>query len=177
MLAFFLSFQTLTTSVFTGILSSREDVTSAKPLIEFDLNEKQEYKVVLFNSNLSPKKELVNFKVNSANVEVLKSDGSIVENVQLSLVWPNTDGELLASPTSQLKIQNTGHLKHGLHFDGSYFELLFQVELKPLAFETFTIRNKLKSDNYVDRLAKTTFLQKDLDSISEEEAKLKIKQK
>lgn len=162
-----------------SLLSNREDKSKPRTQIKFS-NDKieEEYKIVLYNSNLNKRKELVSFKINTPNVEVLNNDGTNLKNVQLSLVWPNMDGSgSLTSDVTEIRIKNSADLKHGLDFDTSFYELLFEVDLKPLSFETFTIKKLVNKESYIDRLARTTFIQENIDKNSENEVKLSIKER
>jgi hypothetical protein len=51
-------------------------------------------KIVIFNSQLSKRNEIVRFRVNRPNINVVSNDDGkmVLKNVQISIAWPNTDG-------------------------------------------------------------------------------------
>lgn len=141
-------------------------------------NEKLEYKIVLLNTNLNKRDEVVSLRVNTPHLDVIKtSDGSFIKHVQINLVWPNTDGGYLTEKLTD-RLLNKDDLSFGLDFDSVYFELLFEVSLDPLSMTTFNIRKKADSEPYVDRSQKVTFyspsVKPDILKIYEEKIQKKI---
>ncbi|CAF0850007.1 unnamed protein product [Brachionus calyciflorus] len=90
--------------------------------------EKNSQKIILINSNLNKRNEIITLRVNDPNVQVIKSDGTIFQNIQLSLVWSNTDGGILTD------------FKNDQNFDQSQYELIFPVDLDPISLTSFTIQ-------------------------------------
>lgn len=102
--------------------------------IELDDNNK-EHKVVLFNPTLNKRVELVSFRVNKQNIEVTcTKTGLSVSNVQVSLVWSNTDGTVLKS------LYPTKDQYSFSEFEMNKYELLFQVEIEPLSYGSYIIK-------------------------------------
>ena len=91
-----------------SILSETQTATF-KPLIQFDLplstNDaaQQERKLVIFNSNLQAnRREIVSIRVNTPHIEIYDdTKKQLVDNVQVSLVWPNMEGGALSVDTSE----------------------------------------------------------------------------
>lgn len=97
--------------------------------------------VVLWNSNLNERFEVVSFKVNSPYVEVVDSDGNIVKNIQVSMIWPNMeDVEPDDSTFKNPRMSSNENLQFAYDFDKEHFELLFEVKLAPLSFTKFVMR-------------------------------------
>lgn len=89
-------------------------------------------KVLFFNSLLSKRVEVVSFRVNSPNVVVVNDiDKSHLSVIQISPIWPNSDGE----PLDDYAFQN-----NDIGFDKKTFELLFEVEITALSTRSFTIQ-------------------------------------
>ncbi len=95
-----------------------------------------EKKVVLFNPNLNKRDEIISFRVNSPNLEVLNSKGELVAYTQVSLVWKNTDGGYLDDNNSNSAENDT----FGLNMNETVYELLFEAHFDALSLHTFTIR-------------------------------------
>lgn len=117
----------------------------AKPKIELSSSSRTYQTVVIFNSLLNKRNEIVSIRVNTPNVEVIENNGGDkikkLERVQVSLVWPNSDdvGGRLAQnhiPDRSTKEQ----LEPVLDFEDDSFELLFEVDIEPLSTKSFTIR-------------------------------------
>lgn len=103
-----------------------------------------EQKIVLFNSQLQKRVEIVSFRINTPNVYVIEDlDEIVVENVQVSLIWSNTDGGHLNQATIP-SVDDKEQLEPSLDFNENYFELLFKVTMDPLSAKSYTIR---KSDD------------------------------
>jgi 3-phenylpropionate/cinnamic acid dioxygenase small subunit len=97
-----------------SILSETQTATF-KPLIQFDLplstndaaqqqrQQQQERKLVIFNSNLQAnRREIVSIRVNTPHIEIYDdTKKQLVDNVQVSLVWPNMEGGALSVDTSE----------------------------------------------------------------------------
>ena len=155
---------------------SIEDVTLAnddqdrlkiKPVI--DLNEVNEKKIVLYNSNVNERDEVVSFRVSTPNVEVIDSVGKVLKEVQVSLVWPNLEGVYKHNDANQrLSAEN---VNFGADFDSNSFELLFEVNLPPLSLNTFTIRKKVMTDIPSGLTNTVTFYSSKLSADKIEEAK------
>jgi hypothetical protein len=124
----------------------------------------------LFNSNLNKREEIVGFRVNDPNVQVVDSEGKLVENMEVSLVWSNTDGGYLKD-FSQANLSARDRL--GLAFSEDSYELLFQVQMSALSMQSFTIRLKTEkseenNSNSVDLYSKEfdTYNQNDLSNVT-----------
>ena len=115
-----------------------------------ELNSKKT--IILWNSNLNERIEVVSFTINSPHVEVLDSEGKLVENIQVSIIWPNVDG---VSPDNSVfqdtQIRGTQDLKFAFNYKLEKFELLFEVKLAPLSLTKFVIRRKKSNDLLVNR--------------------------
>jgi hypothetical protein len=106
------------------------ELTSAKP----------SRRILLFNSNTHKRDEVVSFRVSTTDVEVIGSDGKPLANVQVSLVWPNTDGGYLRQDRYSDRMPSGESLAFALDFDEASYELLFAVSLPALSVNSFTIR-------------------------------------
>ena len=154
-----------------------EEKKRLKATITFDNTKQQEeQKIVLFNSNLNIRNEIISVRVNSPNVEVLDAENQVMKNLQISLVWPNTEGGFL-DINNNARMSLNENLGHGLDFDPVYFELLFQIELKPMSFQSYTIRKKLDDENHSNKASKVRFYQKSLNKDNVEKATTEIKKK
>jgi hypothetical protein len=135
-----------------SILSETQTATF-KPLIQFDLplstnddaaaKQQQERKLVIFNSNLQAnRREIVSIRVNTPHIEIYDdTQKTLIDNVQVSLVWPNMDGGALSVDNSNsARMSSASKLTHGLDFDTNTFECLFEVNVKGLSFSKYTIR-------------------------------------
>jgi hypothetical protein len=100
-----------------SILSETQTATF-KPLIQFDLplstndaNAQQERKLVLFNSNLQAnRREIVSIRVNTPDIEIYDdTKKQLVDNVQISLVWPNMEGGALSVDPSNSELGVKAH--------------------------------------------------------------------
>lgn len=96
-------------------------------------------KVVLFNSHLNKRNEIVSFRINTPNVYVINdADGTKLDDIQVSLVWPNTDGGKLSQFINT--VNNAFYnASNDLECDETYYELLFEVDLNPMSTKSFTI--------------------------------------
>lgn len=102
----------------------------------FDLN-RGPHLLVILNTQLRKRNEIISLRVNSPSVQVIDFESSSpVQPVQISLIWPNLDGE-------PLDIFSFGD--DDLGFDKLHYELLFEVQLKPMSTKTFII--KATTDN------------------------------
>ena len=171
-----------------SILQSPTKEASAfkQPEIFFDLGKDfDEKKIVLFNSNLNGghRYEIVSVRVNTPHVQVFDESAQLlVENVQVSHVWPNSEGGPLYVPdTTRLPSSSPKSLlAHSLDFDANSFELLFEVNLKPLAYATYTIRRTTSQTqlNMTTINARVDFYQRDTgDTDAQEQIKSQIKAK
>ncbi len=107
--------------------------------------------VFLWNSNLAERIEIVSFRVNTAKVQVLNSTGHALDNIQLSLIWPNMDGSVPDESTFQSsRMTSTADLKFAFDFNRNDFELLFQVRLAPLSVTKFVIKQSSESTANLD---------------------------
>jgi hypothetical protein len=127
------------------INNDQADKNGRKETIELT-NSRPAKKVVLFNSNIHKRDEVVSFRVNVPNVEVVNSEGQIVSNVQISLVWPNMDGGYLSQDKYDDKLANGDQLPFALNFDEAKYEVLFEATLPAFSASTFIIR-KTKDDS------------------------------
>jgi len=175
--SFLLTRENLNQNVFklddVRLLSEDNEKQAYKPLIEFNkanTNEQEDIKVVLYNPNMNHRNELVSFKVNVPNVDVIDNAGLTVENVQLSLAWSNMEGEILSD-----KLPN----EFGLDFESNLYELTFEVDLKPLSLTVFTLRKKkdLDSSFVEQRLAKLLLMKPNLDDKTINEIKESLQAK
>lgn len=143
-----------------------------KPIIRLD-SEKEEKKIILYNSNLNERHEIVSLRVSHPNVEVIDSKGLFVQNVQVSLVWPNMEGVLPYDKTSE-RLDSNNNLRFSTQFDTKSFELLFEVVLPPLSLNTFTIRRKAHTDAFTSSYNNVTFYSDSSNSDLAENAKKAI---
>lgn len=113
----------------------------------------QQQNVLLFNSQLNKRNEIVSFRVNTANVEVLVDGSSrqplARDKLQISLIWPNTADE----PLDWFANRHNDHDDH-IGFDKFHYELLFEVDIEPMSTRTYTIKSSadssFKSNGQVD---------------------------
>lgn len=121
-----------------------------------NLKNQQQQSVLLFNSLLNKRNEIVSFRVNSANVEVIveeeRGGGSYQlgrDKIQISLIWPNTADE----PLDWFANRHNDHDDH-IGFDKFHYELLFEVDIEPMSTRTYTIKSStdssVKSNSQVD---------------------------
>ena len=138
--------------------------------------ENDEKKVLLYNSNLNERNEIVSFRINTPHVEIVDSKGLFLENVQVSLVWPNMEGVLPYDKSSD-KIDQSNNLAFSNDFDPNSFELLFEVNLPPLSLITYTIRKKPKTSVFSHSINNVTFYYENVKPESVEAAKKSIDEK
>jgi hypothetical protein len=114
-------------------------------------------KLFLFNSNLNRRDELISVRVNTPYVELIDdTNGSVLKNVQISLVWPNMDGGRLTDYKSQLKNNNQTLVSAARESIRNTFELLFKVEMNGLDYKSITVR-KISSKNVEFNKSEITF--------------------
>lgn len=126
-----------------------------------ELSDAKSYQtVVIFNSLINKRNEIVRFRVNTPNIEVIRnSDNKKLDVIQVSLVWANID----EGPLSQNHIPDrsvTEQNEPALDFQENLFELLFEVDIDPLSTKSFTIKlakdsNQNKRQSGVDFYFKT----------------------
>jgi hypothetical protein len=171
-----------------SILSETQTATF-KPLIQFDLplstNDdaaaQQERKLVIFNSNLQAnRREIVSIRVNTPHIEIYDdTKNTLIDNVQVSLVWPNMDGGALSVDTSNsARMSSASKLTHGLDFDANTFECLFEVNVKGLSFSKYTIRtNPSKTMIRISNLTRVDFYQREVNAEYLENVNMEIGKK
>lgn len=103
-------------------------------------DEEPEARVVLFNSNLNKRVEIVSLRVNTRDIEVLDSQGRPLDEIQLSLVWPNMDGGYFSQKSADSYFMTEEDLPFYIDVNQQSFELLFQVEMTGLSASSYTIR-------------------------------------
>lgn len=93
----------------------------------------------MYNSNLNERIDVVKFKVNTPHVQVLNSEGKVLENIQISLLWQNVEG---VNPVNfgERKMSNTKDLHFAYDYDSKSCELLFEVNVPGLSLTSFTIK-------------------------------------
>ena len=159
-----------------SILSETQTATF-KPLIQFDLplstdaaaaqQQQQERKLVIFNSNLQAnRREIVSIRVNTPHIEIYDdTKKQLVDNVQVSLVWPNMEGGALSVDTSNsARMSSASKLTHGLDFDANTFECLFEVNVKGLSFSKYTIRTNPSKTRMMSNLTRVDFYQREVNA-------------
>ena len=160
-----------------SILSETQTATF-KPLIQFDLplstndaapaqQQQQERKLVIFNSNLQAnRREIVSIRVNTPHIEIYDdTKKQLVDNVQVSLVWPNMEGGALSVDTSNsARMSSASKLTHGLDFDANTFECLFEVNVKGLSFSKYTIRTNPSKAIMMSNLTRVDFYQREVNA-------------
>lgn len=104
-----------------------------------DLSNVEEKEIILYNSNLNERIEVVSFKVNTKNLAVYDNNKQLINDTQISFLWPNMEGVDLTE-FSDIRITSTDDLNFAFDFDQNNFELLFQVKLAPLSLTKFTIK-------------------------------------
>lgn len=132
---------------------SETQTANFKPLIQFDTQQQQqavqEKTITIFNSNLQANRnEIVSIRVNTPHVEIFdETTKTLLQNIQVSFVWPNTEGGALTLDNTNSRMDSASQLTHALDFAENSFEILFEVNVKPLSFSKYTIRTKqLTSD-------------------------------
>ncbi len=113
-----------------------------KKIQYIDFSDIQEKEIILYNSNLNERIEIVSFKVNIMNLAVYDDNEQLINDAQVSMLWPNMEGVDL-SEFNNIKISSTENLKFAFDFDQNNFELLFQVKLAPLSLTKFTIKKTI----------------------------------
>lgn len=155
--------------------NDKEKQLKVKPILKLD-NEKDEKKILLYNSNLNERHEIISLRVSHPNVEVIDSKGLFVENVQVSLVWPNLEGVLPYDKTSD-RLDSNNNLLFSTQFDSNSFELLFEAVLPPLSLSTFTIRRKANNEPFKNSYNNVTFYSDSSKSDLTENIKTEINKK
>ena len=159
-----------------SILSETQTATF-KPLIQFDLplstdaaaaqQQQQERKLVIFNSNLQAnRREIVSIRVNTPHIEIYDdTKKQLVDNVQVSLVWPNMEGDALSVDTSNsARMSSASKLTQGLDFDTNTFECLFEVNVKGLSFSKYTIRTNPSKTIMMSNLTRVDYYQREVNA-------------
>jgi hypothetical protein len=155
-----------------SILSETQTATF-KPLIQFDLplatNDaaQQERKLVIFNSNLQAnRREIVSIRVNTPHIEIYDdTKKTLIDNVQVSLVWPNMEGGALSVDTSNsARMSSASKLTQGLDFDANTFECLFEVNVKGLSFSKYTIRTNPFKTTMMSNLTRVDYYQREVNA-------------
>ena len=102
-------------------------------------DESPSQRIVVFNSLLQKRNEIVSIRVNKPNVQVFKEENnSLIENVQISLIWPNSEGGSLNQqpiPNKSIKEQT----EPALSFNQDLYELLFEISFEGLSSKSFKI--------------------------------------
>jgi hypothetical protein len=129
-----------------------DDITSKslnKPCTFIKLTSiESKQRVVLFNSQLQKRVEIVSFEVNTPHVHVVDdSTGSVLENVQISHVWLNAENNITYAMNEKSS--------SSLLIDDKNFELLFEVSIDPMSTKSFTIQQNTKSR--VKQIPKVSF--------------------
>ena len=159
-----------------SILSETQTATF-KPLIQFDLplstdaaaaqQQQQERKLVIFNSNLQAnRREIVSIRVNTPHIEIYDdTKKTLIDNVQVSLVWPNMEGGALSVDNSNsARMSSASKLTHGQDFDTNTFECLFVVNVKGLSFSKYTIRTNPSKTRMMSNLTRVDFYQREVNA-------------
>ncbi len=156
---------------------SETQAANFKPLIVFDLQQQQKVQqtktLIIFNSNVQAKRhEIISLRVNTPNIEIFdETSKTLITNLQVSLVWPNSEGGTLSIDNGNTRMDSASQLTHALDFEANTFEVLFEVNVKPLGFSKFTIRTKLDSTlnltrvDFYQREANSEFVNKLKDDI------------
>ncbi len=134
-----------------------------------ELTEKNLYQtIVLLNSHMHIRNEIVSIRVNTPNVEVVRNtDNTKLENVQISLVWPNTDGGYLNQFRVPKKEEaSSEQAEPSLSYEENVFEVLFEVDMEPMSTKSFTI--KLRKEKFqIENQNLVTFYFKSFNSENE----------
>lgn len=128
-----------------------------------ELSDAKSYQtVVIFNSLINKRNEIVRFRVNTPNIEVIRnSDNKNLGVLQISLVWANIDD----GPLSQNHIPDRSVVEQtepALDFQENIFELLFEVDIDALSTKSYTIK-LAKDSNQNKRQSGVDFYFKNLD--------------
>ena len=158
---------------------SETQAANFKPLILFDLKQQQQKEqqtktLIIFNSNVQSKRtEIVSLRVNTPNIEIFdETSKTLITNKQVSLVWPNSEGGSLSIDNGNTRMDSASQLTHALDFEANTFEVLFEVNVKPLGFSKFTIRTQFESKvnltrvDFYQREANVDFVNKVKDEIN-----------
>ena len=78
-------------------------------------------------------------------MQVVDSEGKVLENIQISLLWPNVEG---VDPivSDQQRMTNTNDLRFAYDYNSNICELLFEVKVPGLSLSTFIIKKKKHED-------------------------------
>ena len=157
---------------------SETQAANFKPLILFDLQQQQQVQqtktLIIFNSNVQAKRnEIISLRVNTPNIEIFdETSKTLITSKQVSLVWPNSEGGSLSIDNGNTRMDSASQLTHALDFEANTFEVLFEVNVKPLGFSKFTIRTQLDSKvnltrvDFYQREANGEFVNKVKDEIN-----------
>lgn len=108
-------------------------------------DESPSQRIVVFNSLLQKRNEIVSIRINKANVQVFnEEDNTLIENVQVSLIWPNSEGGSLNQqpiPNKSIKEQT----EPALSFNQDLYELSFEISIEGLSSKSFKIQ--VNNDN------------------------------
>ena len=86
-----------------------------KKIQYIDFSDIQEKEIILYNSNLNERIEIVSFKVNIMNLAVYDDNEQLINDAQVSMLWPNMEGVDL-SEFNNIKISSTENLKFAFYF-------------------------------------------------------------
>jgi hypothetical protein len=162
-------------------LKQDENVTEKDYTLLLGDESGRDKKIVLFNSNSNRRDEIVSIRVDNPWVDVVDDqDGSVLSDVQISIVWPNTDGEHVdnrlnmrdplffiekyLSESEQLAIRKKRKNLNNFQ-QKSYYQLMFQANLPALSTRSFTLRPR-SSPNETPKNSKVTLYMNENESSS-----------
>ena len=139
-----------------------ESLKSKSPTpVVIELTSSKTYQtVVIFNSLINKRNEIVSFRVNTPNIKVDRNiDNKILDEYQETLMWHNMEGGPLNQNHIKDKLKNE-NLESAVDFQENLFELIFEVDLEPFSTTSFTI--KIARDSIKNkRQSKVNFYYKD----------------
>jgi hypothetical protein len=95
------------------------------------------HEIVIVNTVLNKRVEIISFTANTPDLEVYTSDGKLAQTVQTSLVWENLVGD---SNTKNVD----DFLSFATRFSEEMYEILFEASIEPLSIAVYTVKlNKL----------------------------------
>ena len=108
----------------------------------------------------------MSIRVNTPHIEIYDdTKKQLIDNVQVSLVWPNMEvGALSVDTSNSARMSSASKLTHGQDFDTNTFECLFEVNVKGLSFSKYTIRTNPSKTRMMSNLTRVDFYQREVNA-------------
>ncbi len=75
----------------TRLNDNKVNTVKFESIIEFKDGDNSSQKVIIFNTVLNKRFEIIIIRKNTPDVEIFTSDGRLIETVQTSLTWPDLE--------------------------------------------------------------------------------------